>query len=57
MSGPLSSALKARLAFKTDNSNKGWQKSVTRDDRLGKADRKALRGELQWDPAPSSAPC
>ncbi len=52
MSGPLSSTLKARLAFKTDNSNKGWQKSVTRDDRLGKADRKALRGELQWDPVP-----
>lgn len=52
ISGPLSSTLKARLAFQTETRNEGWQRSVSRpNDRLGKLYRKAVRGTLQWDPA------
>ncbi len=52
VSGPLSSTLKARVAFQSENRAKGWQYSVTRpNDRLGERYRQSLRGTLQWDPA------
>jgi len=51
ISGTLAPGLKARVAVKGEWSDKGWQKSVTRDDRLGEINRKAARGALQWDPA------
>lgn len=50
-SGPLTSTLGIRLAFKTENADKGWQKSVSRDDRLGKKDRHALRASIDWAPS------
>ena len=52
VSGPLSSNLKARLAFQSDNRARGYQYSVTRpDDRLGTRYRQSLRGTVQWDPS------
>ena len=51
VSGPITSTLKARLAFQTETRNEGWQYSVTRpNDRLGTMYRKSVRGTLQWDP-------
>ncbi|MBW6522675.1 TonB-dependent receptor [Sphingomonas sp. RHCKR47] len=51
VSGPVSSTLKARLAFQSENRAKGWQYSVTRpNDRLGQRYRQSVRGTVQWDP-------
>ncbi|PCI34256.1 MAG: TonB-dependent receptor [Alphaproteobacteria bacterium] len=44
LNGPLTDGINARLAFKTTQSGKGWQKSLTRDDTLGKKNIYALRG-------------
>lgn len=49
VSGPFTDSLRGRLAFRHENSTKGWQKSVTRDDRLGEKDKVALRGILELD--------
>ncbi|MCF8474233.1 MAG: TonB-dependent receptor [Emcibacter sp.] len=46
LNGALADKINARLAFKTTQSGKGWQKSLTRDDRLGKKNTYALRGLL-----------
>lgn len=50
VSGPLSDTLGVRLAGRWENSDRGWQHSVTRDERLGKKDRLALRGTVAWNP-------
>ena len=51
VSGPLGGGLKGRLAFQTQNRNRGWQRSVTRpNDRLGDSFRKAMRATLQYAP-------
>lgn len=50
VSGPLSETLGARFAWTSENSAKGWQKSVTRDERLGEKDRHAARLTLVWNP-------
>lgn len=52
VSGPLSPTLKGRLAFSGERANEGWQRSVTRGERLGEKDRQALRATLQWTPDP-----
>src|SRR3546814_52659 len=49
VSGPLSSTLKARLAIKSVSGDE-WQKSYTRNDKLGKLDNIAGRLLLDWDP-------
>lgn len=49
VSGPITDMIKARLAFTTTQSDKGWQKSLTRDDRLGEKNVFALRGMLDFD--------
>ncbi len=49
VSGPVVDGVNARLAFTTTNSNKGWQKSLTRDDRLGKKNEYAVRGLVDID--------
>ena len=51
VSGPLSSTLKARFAWQTDYSGKGWQKSLTRDERLGQVSKQAVRGIVAWSPS------
>ena len=50
VSGPITQTLGARFAYSVEDSGEGWQKSVTRDDRLGKKDRKAGRLTLRWKP-------
>ena len=49
VSGPLSDRVRGRIALKTLQSGKGWQKSLTRDDRLGEQDIGAARGILDFD--------
>ncbi|NOZ66405.1 MAG: TonB-dependent receptor [Alphaproteobacteria bacterium] len=44
INGPIAQGINARLAFKTTQSGKGWQKSLTRDDTLGKKNVYSLRG-------------
>lgn len=51
LSGPLGDTLSARLAFNSEVSGKGWQQSVTRDERLGKKNRQAARLTLLWEPS------
>lgn len=47
LSGPLSSNLKARLAFNVQKSD-GWQESTTRNDELGAKDKRNVRLLLDW---------
>lgn len=49
VSGPLGNATQGRVAFKTTQSSKGWQKSLTRNDELGEKDVAALRGLVNFD--------
>lgn len=48
--GALAGALSARFAFSLDRTGKGWQQSITREDRLGRKDRMAARLSLRWEP-------
>ncbi len=50
VSGPLGDTLAGRLAFRTEDSNEGWQKSNTRDDELGEVHRYGYRGQLSFRP-------
>lgn len=49
VSGPITDGVRGRLAFTTTQAGKGWQRSLTRDDRLGKKDVWAVRGMLEFD--------
>ncbi|MBS0474669.1 MAG: TonB-dependent receptor [Proteobacteria bacterium] len=51
ISGPIAEGVSARLAFRSDNSDEGWQISNSRDERLGKVRKYGLRGSLALDPA------
>ena len=42
-SGPLTDTIRARLSLSTENRFEGWQRSVTRDERLGKLHQHAVR--------------
>lgn len=49
ISGPIGESLKARLAVNSTTSTEGWQISNTRpDDRLGKLNKQAARGIVDW---------
>ncbi|HKY89539.1 MAG TPA: TonB-dependent receptor, partial [Nevskiaceae bacterium] len=50
VSGPLGESLLGRVAVRDIRSQKGWQKSNTRDDTIGEIDKQALRGSLEWRP-------
>ncbi|MFV8819395.1 TonB-dependent receptor [Haliea sp. E17] len=50
VSGPLTDTLGARLALRSENSGEGWQKSNSRDDKLGEVDRQGARLSLAWAP-------
>jgi iron complex outermembrane receptor protein len=52
VSGPLSDTLKARIALRTVQGG-AWQKSFTRDDKLGKQDQFQGRLQLLWEPSDS----
>ena len=51
LSGPIGETLSARIAFRSENSDKGWQVSNSRDERLGKVKKLGVRGSLAYDPA------
>ncbi len=54
ISGPVSSTVAARVAFRVDRSDQGWQHSVSRPgDTLGKKRQYAARTTLQWEPTSS----
>lgn len=47
---PVSDTLAVRFAGRMERSGRGWQQSITRDERLGEKDRVGLRGTLAWEP-------
>ncbi|NWK98396.1 TonB-dependent receptor [Sphingobium lactosutens] len=52
ISGPITETLAFRIAGRSENSDKGWQRSISRPgDRLGEIDRQAIRGTLLWTPS------
>lgn len=51
LSGPLGEGIAARIAVRSEQSDKGWQVSNSRGDRLGKVDKLGVRGALSLDPA------
>ena len=50
VSGPLGDTLAGRVAFRTEDSNEGWQKSNTRSDDLGEVHRYGYRAMLALRP-------
>lgn len=51
VSGPITDTLRGRFAASTTNSTQGWQNSQTRPgDTLGKQNKQAARGILDWQP-------
>lgn len=50
ISGPLSDTVGARFSFRSLNANEGWQRSATRNDRLGQVDQQQARLLLDWRP-------
>ncbi|WP_195908353.1 TonB-dependent receptor [Novosphingobium sp. Gsoil 351] len=50
VSGPLAPSLKARIALATDLGG-AWQRSNTRDDRLGDKNMQQARVLLEWEPS------
>jgi outer membrane receptor protein involved in Fe transport len=51
VSGPLAKGLQARLAFRSEDSDEGWQVSNTRGERQGENHRLGWRGALAFQPA------
>ncbi|MDQ0465825.1 outer membrane receptor protein involved in Fe transport [Caulobacter ginsengisoli] len=51
ISGPLGDKAQGRLAFRSDDSDEGWQVSNTRGERLGEIHRWGARGTLALQPA------
>jgi iron complex outermembrane receptor protein len=49
VSGPLTDTLKVRVAVRGERSD-GWQRSITRDASLGRVDKIAARGIVEWKP-------
>ena len=54
LSGPLAEGISARIAFRNENSDKGWQVSNTRGERQGEVDKLGIRGSLAIDPGPGT---
>ncbi len=50
ISGPLSDSLRARVSFRAENSDEGWQESNSRGDKLGDVHRYAGRLRVDWAP-------
>lgn len=50
ISGPLGDKAQARIAFRTDNSDDGWQKSNTRNESQGAIRRYGVRAALALQP-------
>jgi len=54
ISGPIADGLSARIAFRSENSDEGWQVSNTRGEKLGKVRKYGVRGSLSFDPGVST---
>jgi iron complex outermembrane receptor protein len=53
VTGPIAEGLQARIGYRADLSNDGWQISNSRpDERLGKVKRYGVRGSLAFQPGP-----
>jgi len=52
IAGPLGQTLKGRLSAVTEQGG-AWQKNRVSGQKLGDADRAAVRGQLQWTPTPT----
>jgi iron complex outermembrane receptor protein len=50
ISGPLGDKAQGRIAFRTDDSDEGWQRSNTRGERLGEVHRYGVRASLALHP-------
>lgn len=50
VNGAIAPGLNGRLAFRVENSDKGWQISNSRGERQGEIDRYGLRGALAFNP-------
>ncbi|MCC7265986.1 MAG: TonB-dependent receptor, partial [Caulobacteraceae bacterium] len=50
VNGQIAPGLAGRLAFRMENSDKGWQISNSRGERQGEVDRWAVRGALAFNP-------
>lgn len=50
LTGALTPTMNARIAFKAQKSQDGWQRSYTRDDELGKRENYAGRLLIDWTP-------
>lgn len=51
VSGPLGEGVAARIAVRSEQSDKGWQVSNSRGERLGKVDKLGVRAALAFDPS------
>lgn len=49
-SGPISENMRFRFAFRSEDSDDGWQESNTRDDTQGEVHRLGARFQLEWEP-------
>ena len=52
VTGPIAQGIQARLGYRMDLSDQGWQISNSRGDRLGKVKRYGVRGSLAFQPGP-----
>ena len=53
VTGPIAEGIQARIGYRVDLSNEGWQISNSRpDERLGRVKRYGLRGSLAFQPGP-----
>jgi len=48
-STPVSDSLRFRVAFRSEDSDEGWQESNTRDERQGEVHRLGARVSVEWD--------
>jgi len=53
VSGPLGDRVQGRVSFRTEDSDKGWQESNSRDESLGEVHRYGLRASLAFQPTDS----
>lgn len=51
LSGPLTDTISARIAFRTETTNKGWQVSNARGERQGEVLKYGIRGALAFEPS------
>jgi outer membrane receptor protein involved in Fe transport len=52
VTGPIAEGIQARVGYRVDLSNKGWQVSNSRGERLGEVKRYGIRGSLALQPGP-----